>query len=75
MPCRVGQVAYALEMPVDSKIYNAFHVSLLKKHHNQFPAQQQLPMFDDERHLLFEPVAILDRRTVKKGNRAMATVV
>ena len=28
--CRVGEVAYELELPIGSKIHNIFHVSLIR---------------------------------------------
>ncbi|KAJ7982533.1 Ty3/gypsy retrotransposon protein [Quillaja saponaria] len=72
---KIGTVAYALELPEGSKIHNIFHVSRLKRHHGQILGQPQLPVFDDSGHLLLEPVAVIDRRTIKKNNKAVVQVL
>ena len=51
---RVGKVAYRLQLPLGSQVHFAFHVSHLKKHVGSVPTK--------------EPVPVLDRRIVKKGN-------
>ena len=65
----VGKVAYKLELPIEAKIHNVFHVSLLKKavgYSGQF-----IPLPDSGvRDVQYEPVAILDRKIVKRGNSA-----
>ena len=60
---RVGEVAYELELPADSKVHNVFHVSRLKKAlgHNVVPSVV-LPPLDDEGKLILVPEAILDTR-------------
>ena len=59
----MGEVAYELEFPADSKVHNIFHVSCLKKalgHHvDPFVV---LPPLDYEGKLILIPETILDFR-------------
>ncbi|WOH00636.1 hypothetical protein DCAR_0520007 [Daucus carota subsp. sativus] len=72
---RVGNVAYQIELPDASKVHNVFHVSQLKKRIGKGKVvQTELPGVDEQGELQAEPVAILDRRLVKKGN-SPATMV
>ena len=68
---RMGEVTYKLRLPAASKIHPVFHVSLLKKKvGNQTTPVLQLPETDGRGHLRIEPVAVLERRTVKRKNAA-----
>ena len=60
---RVGEVAYELELPVDNKVHNIFHVSCLKKAlgHHVAPSIV-LPPLDEEGKLILILEAILDFR-------------
>ena len=67
---KVGQVAYQLELNTQAQIHNVFHVSQLKKHRGEIPdAQQvQIPICDQNGLLTAQPLALLDRKMVKKNN-------
>ena len=69
---RVGTVAYRLQLPSSTKIHPIFHVSLLKKHAGPLPFTPELVLDMDELGLIAaEPVAILERKLGKKGNKAV----
>ncbi|WOG95792.1 hypothetical protein DCAR_0415120 [Daucus carota subsp. sativus] len=73
---RVGNVAYRVELPAGSKVHNVFHVSQLKKRVGKGKViQTELPGVNDEGELQIEPVAVLDRQLVKKGNRPATRVL
>jgi hypothetical protein len=67
--CKIVLVAYKLSLPVGSYIHDVFHVSLLRKYHGPgIQASPQLPLNSNASTCLPEPEAILDHRTIRKGN-------
>jgi len=69
---KVGEVAYELELPQESKIYNVFHVSSLKKTLGQHIAPStELPPLDDEGLLILIPEQIIQTRERKLKNRVI----
>lgn len=67
---RIGQVAYQLELPSNSKIHPVFHVSCLKRKLGATNVQQSvLPSIQEDGRMQLEPISVLDRRVVKKNNR------
>jgi hypothetical protein len=73
---RVGQVAYKLELPPESKVHNVFHVSQIKEFRPDFsPVYKDLPNAPTLDILDTVPEKILDRRLVKKGNAALPQVL
>lgn len=66
----VGDVAYELELLEGSKIYNTFHVSLLKKVVGQHDISSTiLPPLDDEGRLVLIPKKLLETKVNKLRSR------
>ena len=71
---RIGQVAYQLEFPSNVQIHDIIHVSRLKKAHgSNWQYIPLLVMNDNDSNN--KPRRILERRMVKRGNRAAAQVL
>ena len=69
---RIGSVAYELRLPEGSSVHPVFHVSLLKKKIGDAAiASSKLPMTDKEGRMQIVPIAILDRKMMKKDNWAV----
>ena len=71
---KIGIVAYKLALPRGSQIHPIFHVSQLKKkvgpnhlQRSQLPVQGASPVL--------EPLAVLDKRMVQRGNRPTTQVL
>ncbi|KAK9683131.1 hypothetical protein RND81_10G118900 [Saponaria officinalis] len=72
---RVGQVSYRLKLPTQAKIHPVFHISLLRKHEGPTPIMSSLPEMDERQQICAEPVAVLDRRLMKKGMQGVVYVL
>ncbi|KAK9715881.1 hypothetical protein RND81_06G196500 [Saponaria officinalis] len=69
---KIGSVAYKLELPCHAQIHDTFHLSQLKRFVGTLPMAVHIPTWlhgqsSDQR---LQPLAILDRRTVKHQNAA-----
>lgn len=72
---RIGAMAYKLQLPANSWIHPVFHVSQLKPFTPDYsPVFSELPHAPDLTAAPLQPVAILDRRMVKKGNSSVVQV-
>jgi hypothetical protein len=73
---KLGFVAYQLNLPAGSLIHPVFHVSQLKKRVGPtIEIKAQLSLSGPEGRLQDEPVAILQRRIVKKRNQPVVEVL
>jgi len=67
---KIEAVAYRLQLPEDSKIHLVFHISQLRKHVGNRPVQSTLPAVDEVGIIAAEPLAVLDRKLGRLGNKA-----
>lgn len=73
---RIGAVAYKLELPTSAQVHPVFHVSQLKPFTaNYSPVYSALPSVPDLMATTPVPVAILQRRLVRKGNATTPQVL
>ncbi|KAA3481085.1 reverse transcriptase [Gossypium australe] len=72
---KIGIVAYKLLLPPGSRIHHTFHVSQLKKHISKASVTSNLPLVGFDGALSREPIRVIDRRMVKKGNSAAMEVL
>lgn len=69
---RIGEVAYELELPLESKIHNVFHVSCLNKALGQHVSSSpKLPPLDEEGQLILIPADVLDMRERRLKSRVI----
>lgn len=71
----VGSVAYRLDFPLGSLIHPTFHVSILKKAHGVTHTITPLPFVDNNSGLLYMSESILERKLVKRVNKAVVKVL
>lgn len=72
---RIGAVAYRLELPEGAMIHPVFHISQLKPFIPDYtPVYASLPVTTDLEAAATVLEDIIDRRLVKKGNRAIPQV-
>lgn len=69
---KIGSIVHKLELPEDVIVHLAFHVSLLKKKLSEKEVTTTtLPTMDHAGRVKIVPVAILDKKLIKRDKRAV----
>ena len=71
---KIGSVAYKIQLLVGSLIHDVFHLSQLKKFVGEASTSTHCPRNDEETRIK-EPEAIIERMTVKRGNKVVTKVL
>jgi len=71
---KIGSVAYKIQLPTGSLIHDVFHLSQLKKFVGEASTSTHCPRNDEETRIK-EPEAIIERMTVKRGNKVVTKVL
>ncbi|MCI09456.1 hypothetical protein A2U01_0030542, partial [Trifolium medium] len=58
----IGNVAYRLDLPLNSKIHPVFHCSLLKLHHGPLPVITTIPPLSIDHHPIITPLSVIDTK-------------
>lgn len=70
---RIGAVPFKLQLPAGSLIYPIFYVSQLKKKLGpEITTQIDPPFTGLDGQVLAEPVAVIDKRVIKRNNQAVS---
>ncbi|OIT37800.1 putative mitochondrial protein [Nicotiana attenuata] len=73
---RIGNATYELQLPPSAKIHQIFHVSQLKKKiGTNIVACVDSPVCSPDGVPMTEPIAVLGRRMIKRGNKAVTQVL
>ncbi|PKI48160.1 hypothetical protein CRG98_031425 [Punica granatum] len=73
---RIGKVAYKLKLPSSAQVHPVFHVSQLKNAIGVTNCSSELPISNDAwEGRPLQPLAILECRMVKRGNKVAAQLL
>ncbi|KAH0729666.1 hypothetical protein KY290_000785 [Solanum tuberosum] len=72
---RIGKVAYKLSLPTHVAVHATFHVSQLKPCYAFPEVLNHPPLVDIASPYCVEPDQVLDRKTIKRGNKVIAEIL
>jgi hypothetical protein len=73
---RVGEVAYHLKLPSNSKIHNVVHVSQLKRHlPAKVPVSDDLALLYLDDFALLQPAKVMAQKQIKRGGSMISRLL